>query len=92
MVFCVHILGVEQGALCRSFAVSGADNVAGIVHAPAPVTGLPGWMPCPPGSTAESTPSTPPEPPDRGGVEATGAAGQGDPLFFHKGRFGRFSD
>ncbi|MFJ9078868.1 flavin reductase family protein [Streptomyces sp. NPDC102278] len=34
-VLCVHILGVEQGALCRSFAVGGAEKFAGIVHAPA---------------------------------------------------------
>lgn len=93
-VFCVNILGAEQGALCRSFAVSGADKFAGIAHAPAPVTGspqldaVPAWIDC--RIHAVHTGG------DHlivvGRVEAMGAAGEGDPLLFHKGRFGRFSD
>ncbi|MFE6836926.1 flavin reductase family protein [Streptomyces sp. NPDC057705] len=93
-VFCVNILGAEQGELCRSFAVSGADKFAGVGHTPAPVTGspqldaVPAWIDC--RIHAVHTGG------DHlivvGRVEAMGAAGEGEPLLFHKGRFGRFSD
>ncbi|MFB7464049.1 flavin reductase family protein [Streptomyces sp. NPDC056224] len=93
-VFCVNILGAEQGELCRSFAVSGADKFAGVAHAPAPVTGspqldaVPAWIDC--RIHAVHTGG------DHlivvGRVVAMGAAGEGEPLLFHKGRFGRFSD
>lgn len=93
-VFCVNILGAEQASLCRSFAVSGSDKFAGVAHAPAPVTGspqldaVPAWIDC--RIHAVHTGG------DHlivvGRVEAMGAAGEGDPLLFHQGRFGRFSD
>ncbi|MFE2287858.1 flavin reductase family protein [Streptomyces sp. NPDC059443] len=93
-VFCVNILGAEQGELCRSFAVSGADKFAGVAHTPAPATGspqldaVPAWIDC--RIHAVHTGG------DHlivvGRVEAMGAAGEGDPLLFHKGRFGRFTD
>ncbi|MFF3862392.1 flavin reductase family protein [Streptomyces sp. NPDC002209] len=93
-VFCVNILGAEQGGLCRAFAVSGADKFAGITHSPAPVTGspqleaVPAWIDC--RIHAVHTGG------DHlivvGRVEAMGAAGEGEPLLFHKGRFGRFDD
>ncbi|MET8754836.1 flavin reductase family protein [Streptomyces sp. NPDC059104] len=93
-VFCVNILGAEQGELCRSFAVSGADKFAGVAHRPAPVTGspqlddVPAWIDC--RIHAVHTGG------DHlivvGRVEAMGAAGEGDPLLFHKGRFGRLAD
>ncbi|MFJ3926176.1 flavin reductase family protein [Streptomyces sp. NPDC090022] len=93
-VFCVNILGAEQGELCRSFAVSGADKFAGVDHTPAPVTGsprldaVPAWIDC--RIHAVHTGG------DHlivvGRVEAMGAAGEGEPLLFHKGRFGRFAD
>ncbi|MER7462816.1 flavin reductase family protein [Streptomyces sp. NPDC097981] len=93
-VFCVNILGAEQGGLCRAFAVSGADKFAGVAHTPAPVTGspqldaVPAWIDC--RIHAVHTGG------DHlivvGRVEAMGAAGEGEPLLFHKGRFGRFSD
>ncbi|MEU6309991.1 flavin reductase family protein [Streptomyces sp. NPDC047014] len=92
-VFCVNILGAEQGALCRSFAVSGADKFAGVAHAPAPVTGsprldsVPAWIDC--RIHAVHTGG------DHlivvGRVVAMGAAGEGSPLLFHKGRFGRLT-
>lgn len=50
--FCVNVLGAGQGALCRAFAVSGADKFAGVAWDPAPATGsprLPGapaWVDC----------------------------------------------
>nr|WSX54639.1 flavin reductase family protein [Streptomyces sp. NBC_00974] len=93
-VFCVNILGAEQGELCRSFAVSGADKFAGVAHTPAPATGspqldaVPAWIDC--RIHAVHTGG------DHlivvGKVEAMGAAGEGEPLLFHKGRFGRFAD
>ncbi|MFJ1568861.1 flavin reductase family protein [Streptomyces erythrochromogenes] len=93
-VFCVNILGAEQGELCRSFAVSGTDKFAGVAHAPAPVTGspqldaVPAWIDC--RIHAVHTGG------DHlivvGRVVAMGAAGEGDPLLFHKGRFGRLAD
>ncbi|MCX4526443.1 MULTISPECIES: flavin reductase family protein [unclassified Streptomyces] len=93
-VFCVNILGAEQGELCRSFAVSGADKFAGVTHAPAPATGspqldaVPAWIDC--RIHAVHTGG------DHlivvGRVEAMGAAGEGAPLLFHKGRFGRLAD
>ncbi|MFD5618270.1 flavin reductase family protein [Streptomyces yangpuensis] len=93
-VFCVNILGAEQGELCRSFAVSGADKFAGVAHTPAPVTGspqldaVPAWIDC--RIHAVHTGG------DHlivvGRVVAMGAAGEGGPLLFHKGRFGRLAD
>ncbi|MFC9584527.1 flavin reductase family protein [Streptomyces yangpuensis] len=93
-VFCVNILGAEQGPLCRSFAVSGADKFAGVTHTHAPVTGspqldaVPAWIDC--RIHAVHTGG------DHlivvGRVVAMGAAGEGDPLLFHKGRFGRLAD
>ncbi|MFI8105967.1 flavin reductase family protein [Streptomyces sp. NPDC086023] len=92
-VFCVNILGARQGELCRSFAVSGADKFAGVTHTPAPVTGspqladVPAWIDC--RIHAVHTGG------DHlivvGRVEALGAPGEGDPLLFHQGRFGRFT-
>lgn len=92
-VFCVNILGAEQGELCRAFAVSGADKFAGVAHTPAPATGspqldaVPAWIDC--RIHAVHTGG------DHlivvGRVEAMGASGEGDPLLFHKGRFGRFT-
>ncbi len=92
-VFCVNILGAEQGELCRAFAVSGADKFAGVAHTPAPATGspqldaVPAWIDC--RIHAVHTGG------DHlivvGKVEAMGAAGEGEPLLFHKGRFGRFA-
>ncbi|MGG8409662.1 flavin reductase family protein [Streptomyces sp. 12297] len=91
-VFCVNILGAEQGELCRSFAVSGADKFAGVSYTPAPVTGspqlaaVPAWIDC--RIHAVHTGG------DHlivvGRVEAMGAAGEGAPLLFHRGTFGRF--
>ncbi|MFH7595781.1 flavin reductase family protein [Streptomyces racemochromogenes] len=93
-VFCVNILGAEQGDLCRAFAVSGADKFAGVSHRPAPATGspqldaVPAWIDC--RIHAVHTGG------DHlivvGRVEAMGAEGEGDPLLFHKGRFGRLAD
>ncbi|MFE9565648.1 flavin reductase family protein [Streptomyces sp. NPDC006487] len=92
-VFCVNILGAEQGELCRAFAVSGADKFAGVAHTPSPATGspqldaVPAWIDC--RIHAVHTGG------DHlivvGKVEAMGAAGEGEPLLFHKGRFGRFA-
>ncbi|MFF5975609.1 flavin reductase family protein [Streptomyces sp. NPDC012769] len=90
--FCVNVLGAGQGALCRAFAVSGADKFAGVDWTPAPATGsprlpdAPAWIDC-----VIATVHT-------GGdhlivvgrVEALGATEDGEPLLFHRGQFGRF--
>ncbi|KAA6219015.1 flavin reductase [Streptomyces filamentosus] len=93
--FCVNVLGAGQGPLCRAFAVSGADKFAGVDWTPAPATGaprlvgVPAWIDC--AITAVHTGG------DHlivvGRVEALGAEEEdGEPLLFHRGRFGRFSD
>ncbi|MFF9074071.1 flavin reductase family protein [Streptomyces sp. NPDC014735] len=96
--FCVNVLGARQEALCRSFAVSGADKFAGVAYEAAPVTGsplldgVPAWIDC--RIHAVHTGG------DHlivvGRVEALGASGTPNsadadgPLLFHRGRFGRF--
>ncbi len=92
-VFCVNILGAEQGELCRAFAVSGADKFAGVSHTPSPVTGspqltaVPAWIDC--RIHAVHTGG------DHlivvGRVEALGAPTEAAPLLYHRGHFGRFS-
>ncbi|MFF9841141.1 flavin reductase family protein [Streptomyces sp. NPDC013740] len=92
--FCVNILGADQGELCRSFAVSGADKFAGVPWSPAPTTGAPrlpdapAWLDC--------TITTVHTGGDHlivvGRVESLDATDTtADPLLFHRGRFGRFS-
>ncbi|WP_028811019.1 flavin reductase family protein [Streptomyces flavidovirens] len=92
-VFCVNILGADQGELCRGFAVSGADKFAGVGYRAAPVTrsplldSVPAWIDC--RIHAVHTGG------DHlivvGRVEALGGSDDGEPLLFHRGRFGRFS-
>ncbi|MFJ9922235.1 flavin reductase family protein [Streptomyces rubiginosohelvolus] len=91
--FCVNILGAEQGALCRGFAVSGVDKFAGVAYGDAPATGsplldsVPAWIDC--RIHAVHTGG------DHlivvGRVEALGAEEEGEPLLFHRGAFGRLS-
>ncbi|MCX4511545.1 MULTISPECIES: flavin reductase family protein [Streptomyces] len=89
--FCVNVLGADQGGLCRAFAVSGADKFAGVGHAPAPVTGsprlasVPAWIDC----TISAVHTGGDHLIVVGRVEALGAEEEGDPLLFHRGRFGR---
>ncbi|MGI5195894.1 flavin reductase family protein [Streptomyces sp. CA-288835] len=94
-VFCVNVLAAHQGELCRGFAVSGADKFAGVVYDAAPVSGSPrlegalAWIDC--AIHAVHTGG------DHlivvGRVEALGAMdGDGAPLLFYRGRFGRLSD
>jgi flavin reductase (DIM6/NTAB) family NADH-FMN oxidoreductase RutF len=92
-VFCVNVLGAEQGALCRGFAVSGSDKFAGVAYGDAPATGsplldsVPAWIDC--RIHAVHTGG------DHlivvGRVEALGAEEEGEPLLFHRGAFGRLS-
>ncbi|MEU7257913.1 flavin reductase family protein [Streptomyces rimosus] len=95
-VFCVNILGAGQGALCRAFAVSGADKFAGVTHTPAPVTGsprlagVPAWIDC----TIQAVHTGGDHLIVVGRVAALGTdteAAQAGPLLFHRGIFGRFS-
>ncbi|MET9950220.1 flavin reductase family protein [Streptomyces sp. NPDC006339] len=91
--FCVNILGADQGPLCRAFAVSGADKFAGAPWTPTPTTGsprlpdAPAWIDC--------TITTVHTGGDHlivvGRVESLDATETGEPLLFHRGRFGRFA-
>lgn len=91
--FCVNILGAEQGALCRGFAVSGADKFAGVTYRAAPATGspllasVPAWVDC----RVQAVHTGGDHLIVVGRVEALGAADGAGPLLFHRGRFGRFS-
>ncbi|MEE4489779.1 flavin reductase family protein [Streptomyces sp. BE230] len=96
--FCVNILGADQGALCRGFAVSGADKFAGVAHSPAPATGsplldsVPAWVDC----RIQAVHTGGDHLIVVGRVEALGATADDDgdgegPLLFHRGAFGRFS-
>ena len=92
-VFCVNVLGADQGPLCRSFAVSGADKFAGVDHDAAPVTGsprlagAPAWIDC----TIHAVHTGGDHLIVVGRVEALGTAdGDRSPLLFHQGAFGRF--
>ncbi|MER6104249.1 flavin reductase family protein [Streptomyces sp. NPDC001832] len=92
--FCVNILGADQGALCRSFAVSGGDKFAGVSYEAAPATGsplldsVPAWVDC----RIQAVHTGGDHLIVVGRVEALGAAGGTGPLLFHRGRFGRFSE
>ncbi|MFE7787964.1 flavin reductase family protein [Streptomyces sp. NPDC057460] len=91
--FCVNILGAEQGALCRGFAVSGADKFAGVRYGAAPATGspllasVPAWVDC----RIQAVHTGGDHLIVVGRVEALGAADGVAPLLFHRGAFGRFS-
>ncbi|MGW2700966.1 flavin reductase family protein [Streptomyces sp. NPDC001340] len=90
-VFCVNVLGADQGELCRAFAISGADKFAGVAHSPAPVSGSPrlagaaAWIDC----TIHAVHTGGDHLIVVGRVVALEAAERGDPLLFHRGRFGR---
>ncbi|MFE0138570.1 flavin reductase family protein, partial [Streptomyces sp. NPDC059037] len=85
--------GAPLGELCRGFAVSGADKFAGVEHEAAPVTGsprltgAPAWIDC----TIQAVHTGGDHLIVVGKVEALGAADAGEPLLFHRGRFGRFA-
>ncbi|MFH8346029.1 flavin reductase [Streptomyces sp. NPDC018045] len=95
-VFCVNILGADQEALCRAFAVSGADKFAGVAHTPAPVTGsprlagVPAWIDC----AVQAVHTGGDHLIVVGRVTALGTdprAAQAGPLLFHRGAFGHFT-
>ncbi|WP_308186118.1 flavin reductase family protein [Streptomyces sp. MNU76] len=90
-VFCVNVLGADQGELCRRFAVSGADKFAGVDHTPAPatgsprLTGAPAWIDC----TIQAVHPGGDHLIVVGRVESLGADTEATPpLLFHRGRFG----
>ncbi|MFG3498056.1 flavin reductase family protein [Streptomyces sp. NPDC047928] len=90
--FCVNVLGADQAALCRAFAVSGADKFAGVAHTPAPVTGaplldsVPAWIDC----TVHAVHPGGDHLIVVGRVQALDATDDGAPLLFHRGGFGGF--
>ncbi len=94
-VFCVNILGAEQGPLCLGFAVSGADKFTGVSYDAAPVTGsprlasVPAWIDC----RIQAVHTGGDHLIVVGKVEALGGVEGEDaaPLLFHRGKFGRFT-
>ncbi|MGW6454571.1 flavin reductase family protein [Streptomyces sp. NPDC055078] len=93
-VFCVNVLGADQGELCRGFAARGTDKFAGVAHAPAPVTGspllagVPAWVDC----VIQAVHTGGDHLIVVGRVKALGAADEGaEPLLFHRGAFGRLA-
>jgi flavin reductase (DIM6/NTAB) family NADH-FMN oxidoreductase RutF len=89
--FCVNVLGEDQEALCRNFAVSGADKFAGVgwhlgAHGTPILEGSLAWVECELGAIH-----------DAGDHElVTGrvldlGVGSGGPLLFFRGGFGRFA-
>ncbi|MGW2619434.1 flavin reductase family protein [Streptomyces sp. NPDC001500] len=90
-VFCVNVLSARQGALCRAFAVSGADKFAGVDHDPAPVSGSPrlagalAWIDC--AIHAVHTGGDHLVVVGRVNALGTGEDADEPPLLFHRGRF-----
>ncbi|NNN36910.1 flavin reductase family protein [Streptomyces sp. S3(2020)] len=89
-VFCVNVLAAHQGALCRGFAVSGADKFAGVVFDAAPASGSPrladtlAWIDC----TIHAVHTGGDHLIVVGRVDALGTSDEDRaPLLFHKGRF-----
>jgi flavin reductase (DIM6/NTAB) family NADH-FMN oxidoreductase RutF len=89
-VFCVNVLGAEQGELCRGFAKSGADKFAGVSYDAAPVSGSPrladasAWVDC----TIQAVHTGGDHLIVVGRVDALGTNDEGGaPLLFHRGRF-----
>ncbi len=89
--FCVNILGEDQEAVCRSFAVSGGNKFDGIGWFPGPVTGSPvidgslAVVECELGQIFEGG--------DHEivtGLVVALEVGEGQPLLFYRGGFGRF--
>ncbi|MGK5732088.1 flavin reductase family protein [Streptomyces sp. URMC 124] len=100
-VFCVNVLGAGHSALCKAFAVSGAqaaDKFAGVRHGPSPVTGspllagVPAWVDC----TVHAVHTGGDHLIVVGRVEALGADEEGTaaregPLIFYRSTFGTFT-
>jgi flavin reductase (DIM6/NTAB) family NADH-FMN oxidoreductase RutF len=90
--FCVNVLAEEQEELCRAFAMSGADKFAGVGYRPANHSGAPlldgalAWIDCSLDTIHDGG--------DHlivtGRVHDLGVEGEGRPLLFYRGGFGRF--
>jgi flavin reductase (DIM6/NTAB) family NADH-FMN oxidoreductase RutF len=90
--FCVNILGEAQEAMCRTFAMSGADKFAGVVWTPSDTTKAPviddvlAWADCILEQEIEAG--------DHiivvGRVVDLSLEQEGKPLLFYRGGFGSF--
>ncbi len=95
-VFCVNVLGADQGEMCRSFAVSGADKFTGVAYDAAPVSGSPrlsgavAWIDC--AIHAVHTGGDHLIVVGRVNALGTGADDPDGPLLFHRGRFARLTE
>ncbi len=89
--FCVNILGSDQQALCRQFAVSGSDKWAGVEWAPgdggAPhLRGALAWV----DATLEAEHPAGDHIVVLGRVTHLATAPAAEPLLFYRGSYGRF--
>ncbi|MFI7010403.1 flavin reductase family protein [Streptomyces sp. NPDC050145] len=94
-VFCVNVLGADQGELCRGFAVSGADKFAGVAYDAAPVSGSPrldgaaAWIDC----VIHAVHTGGDHLIVVGRVTSLGTGAEdAAPLLFHQGRFATLAD
>jgi len=90
--FAVNVLAEGQETLARTFAVSGVDKFTGVGWEPAPVTGAPllegalAWVEC----RLERTYDGGDHVIVAGRVLDLAVRGEGKPLLFYRGGFGRF--
>lgn len=90
--FCVNILGEQQEAVCRAFAVSGADKFSDVSWTPSDVTGAPvlddvlAWVDC----TLEAEHDGGDHIIVVGRVVDLSLEQEGKPLLFYRGGFGTF--
>jgi 3-hydroxy-9,10-secoandrosta-1,3,5(10)-triene-9,17-dione monooxygenase reductase component len=90
--FCFNILGETQEALCRTFAMKGADKFKGIGWTPSDVTGAPvlddviAWVDC----TLEADHDGGDHRIVVGRVVDLSIEDEGPPLLFFRGGFGKF--
>lgn len=88
--FCVNVLGASQEDLCRQLASKDPRKFEGIAHSTSPrgaplIDGALAWIDCSTHSVSEAG--------DHllvlGAVHSFDIAGEGDPLLFHKGNYGK---
>ncbi|QOV96147.1 flavin reductase family protein [Novosphingobium sp. ES2-1] len=88
--FCVNVLGASQEDICRKLASKDPRKFEGIAHSTSPrgaplIDGALVWIDCSTHSVSDAG--------DHllvlGAVESFGVAGEGDPLLFHKGSYGK---
>src|SRR6218665_1871458 len=91
--FCVNVLGSDQQEVCRKIAAKGAEKFAGIdyavsLHNLPVIAGALAWIECSIHSVTEAG--------DHwfvlGNVLGLETSHDGDPMLFHRGRYGGFAE